>query len=790
MDIVSKTIKTLEFDKIQEKVSYFAKISQSKNLSLNSKIYTEISEIKKALKFTKEAKKLLDLALDIPIGFVADINEIKKNALISYLNEEELVDVAKTLRSSRLVKKFLTENSEETETPQLKELSENLISAKDLEDKILSTFDDNLEIRKDATPELKGLWASLSDNEKNLKNRVSDLLNSTEFSKHLQENIYTTRDNRIVFQVKAPSKNKVKGIVHDVSATNKTFYIEPEVLVPINNKIREIKAQIHAEEVRILIELSSLVKEKMTDLKICERILSEIDFHFAKARYAARTGAIEPEITDKKIVEFENMRHPLLIGTVENIIANDFEIGKSYKSLVITGSNTGGKTVTIKTIGLFLLMARAGFFLPCTMAKLYPFKKVFADIGDDQSILQSLSTFSSHMKNIIEIVENSGNDTYVLLDEICAGTDPQEGSVLAKVILENLSQKEVFSTITTHYGELKALEYSNPYFKNASVEFDTNSLKPTYKLLIGIPGLSNAIAISANLGLPSEITNRAKEILINQKDPSILVVEKLQETQQQLNDNLKETEIIKEETDELKREYEENLEAIKKDKKKTIKNIKTKFDYEMLSAKAEIKEILDEMRHEKSEKIARRSYSRLAKLEKDYSEKLDKYDEKNRYAPVDFEKIEIGDKLLVKELHQIVTVLSKPDKKGKIFVSMGNIKTKMDKEKLAPYDKKYETKQNGYSPISFQSFELKRTEVSNRLDMRGKTVEDALDSLELFLDQASLAGFAEVSVIHGHGTGALKSAVREFLKTSPYVKTFRPGSDGEGGDGVSIIDLR
>lgn len=790
MDIVSKTLKTLEFDKIQEKVSHFAKTPQSKQLSLTSKIHTEISEIKKALNFTKEAKKMLDFALDIPIGFVANISEIQKNALISYLSEEELVDVAKTLRSSRLVKKFITENSEDKEIPQLKELSENLVSAKDLEDKITNTFDENLEIRKDATPELKGLWASLSDNEKNLKNKVTDLLNSTEFSKHLQENIYTTRDDRIVFQVKAPSKNKVKGIVHDVSATNKTFYIEPEALVPINNKIREIKAQIHAEEVRILVELSSLVKEKMTDLKICERVLSELDFHFAKARYAARTGAIEPEITDRKIVEFENMRHPLLIGTVDNIVANDFEIGKTYKSLVITGSNTGGKTVTIKTIGLFLLMARAGFFLPCTMAKLYPFKKVFADIGDDQSILQSLSTFSSHMKNIIEIVENSDSETFVLLDEICAGTDPQEGSVLAKVILENLSQKEVFSTITTHYGELKALEYSNPYFKNASVEFDTNSLKPTYKLLIGIPGLSNAIAISANLGLTFEITNKAKEILINQKDPSILVVEKLQETQQQLNDNLKETEIIKEETGELKREYEENLEAIKKDKKKTIKNIKTKFDYELLSAKAEIKEILDEMRREKSEKIARRSYSRLAKLEKDYSEKLDKYDEKNQYAPVDFDKIELGDKLLVKELHQIVTVLSKPDKKGKIFVSMGSIKTKMDKEKLAPYDKKYETKQNGYSFTSFQTFELKKTEVSNRLDIRGKTVEDALDSLELFLDQASLAGFAEVSVIHGHGTGALKSAVRDFLKTSPYVKTFRPGSDGEGGDGVSIIDLR
>lgn len=798
MNIEEKTIKTLEFDKIQEKVSLFAKTPQSRSFALNAPVCNDYKEIIKALTFTKEAKKLLDYSLDIPIGFVADIDEIRKNSLISYLTAEELTDIAKTLHSSRLVKKFLHENSEEIQIPQLLSLSENLLSVKDLEEKIFNTFDENLEIKKDATPELKGFWNSLTDNEKNLRNKVNDLLNSAEFSKHLQENIYTTRDERIVFQVKAPSKNKVKGIVHDVSATNKTFYIEPEEIVPINNRIREIKSQIHAEEVKILIELSSLVKEKMTDLKITERLLAEIDFHFAKARYAARIEAIEPEITKpdsdtndtQKIVVFENMRHPLLIGTVDNIVSNDFEIGKNYKSIIITGSNTGGKTVTIKTIGLFILMAKAGFFLPCTMAKLYPFKKVFADIGDDQSILQSLSTFSSHMKNIIEIIEKSDEETYVLLDEICAGTDPQEGSVLAKVILENLAQKGAFSTVTTHYGELKALEFSNPYFKNASVEFDTNSLKPTYKLLIGIPGLSNAIAISANLGLPDEITEKAKEILINQKDPSILVVEKLQQTQQELSDNLKETEIAKEEADELKKEYEENLEAIKKDKKKTIKSIKTKFDYEMLEVRAELKSIIDDMRKEKSEKIARRSYSRLAKLEQDFNEKLDKYDEKNQYKPVDFEKVEIGDKLLVKELHQTVTVLSKPDKKGKIFVQMGNIKTKMDKEKLAPYDKKYENKSKGYIPVNLEPFEIKRREVSNRLDIRGKTVEDALDALELFLDQASLANFSEVSVIHGHGTGALKSAVREFLKTSPYVSTFRPGGDGEGGDGISIIDLK
>ena len=477
MDIVSNSLKSLEFDKVLEKLSGFAKIKQSRELCLNLLPFDNIEKIETELIFTREAKRILDMPLDIPIGFVADITEIQKNTLVSYLSEEELVDIAKTMRSSRLVKNFLNENC--AKESKLYGLSMNLISFKELEDRIFDTFDDDLQIRKDATSELKALFASLRDTEKNLKSKVADLLNSADFTKHLQETIYTTRDDRIVFQVKAPSKNKVKGIVHDVSATNKTFYIEPECLVPLNNKIREIQSHIHAEFVRILVELTQAVKQELRAIKHSEEILAKIDFHFAKARYAVKIQASEPEIQKERIIEFENMKHPLLIGTVENIVTNNFKIGKDYKSIIITGSNTGGKTVTIKTIGLFILMTKAGMFLPCTMAKVYPFKQIFADIGDAQSIQQSLSTFSSHMTNIIEITNKSNNDTFVLLDEICAGTDPQEGAVLAKVILEHLASKGVCSTITTHYGELKALEYSNPYFKNASVEFDTQSLLPT-----------------------------------------------------------------------------------------------------------------------------------------------------------------------------------------------------------------------------------------------------------------------------------------------------------------------
>lgn len=787
MDITEKSRKSLEFDKIAERLANYAKTAQSKEICLKTLPFTDIVKIKKELQCTREAKAILDIPSDIPIEFVADIEQIKKNIGSTYLSEEELIDVAKTLRTSRLVKKFLSDNLENDSI--IQNLAQNLLVDKELEEKIFATFDENLNIRQDATPELKGLYSALRDNEKNLKTTVNSLLNSPDFTKHLQETIYTTRDDRIVFQVMASSKSKVPGIVHDVSATNKTFYIEPQQIVPLNNKIREIKSNIHSEMVRILANLTSLVKDKIRELVLTEQILATIDYHFAKARYAVKIHATEPEIVTHKFIEFENMKHPLLIDNVENVVTNNFEIGKDYKSVIITGSNTGGKTVTIKTIGLFILMAKAGMFLPCTAAKVYPFENVYADIGDEQSILQNLSTFSSHMTNIIEILEECNEKTFVLLDEICAGTDPVEGAVLAQVILEKLAEKNVFSTVTTHYGELKTLEYTNPYFKNASVEFDTETLKPTYKLLIGIPGLSNAISIASNLGLDKSITEKARNIVVSTKDPSILVVEKLQETQAKLAHNLEEAENLKETSENLKTEYEESLASLKKDKKKTVKIIKDKFDREMLEAKAEIKEILDELRREKSEKIARRSYARLAITEQKFKGKLSKFDEKQQYEKIDWNKIKTGDKLILKELHQPVTVLALPDKNENVSVQMGNFKTKIKCDKLAPYDSAYEKKENVYRPSSLEKFELRRTNISSTLDLRGYKVEDALDSLEFYLDKASLANLACVTIIHGHGTGALKSAVRDFLSTSPYVAKFRPGEDAEGGDGVSVVDI-
>ncbi len=788
MDITLKSKHSLEFDKVKEELAKYAKFAQSKNLCMKAAALNSAEKIKQQIEFTSEAKKILDFAKDTPTEFIADVKKIRNHSAVSYLSEEELNDIAKTMKSSRLLKRFIFENSQENYL--LKNLASKLVADKDLEDKIFETFDESLNIRQNATPELKGLYSSLKDTEQNIRDQINSLLNNPNFSKYLQDNIYTQRDERIVFQVMASNKTKVPGIVHDVSASAKTFYIEPAQLVPLNNKIREVKSKIHAECIRILVALTDMVKVHLQEIEMSETIMSEIDFHFAKARYAVKLHAVEPELCEEKYIYFENMKHPLLLKVSENVVANNFEIGKDYKSVIITGSNTGGKTVTLKTIGLFLLMAKSGMFLPCSFAKLYPFKDIFADIGDSQSILQSLSTFSSHMTNIIEILQKSSDESFVLLDEICAGTDPVEGAVLAQGILEKLAQNNVTSVITTHYGELKALEYSNTFFKNASVEFNTETLKPTYKLLIGIPGLSNAISIAANLGLDKEIVNKAKTTLITQKDPTVAVVEKLQQTHQELSKNLEKAQELKESSLEIKKEYEENLNKVKKDKTKTIKNIKNKFDAEMMEARSEIKQILDELRKEKSEKIARRAYSRLAKLEEGFRDELEQVTDKQKYLEINWDKVVIGDELMLKNLHQKVTVLSLPDKNKRLFVDMGNMKMKVKKDELAVLDEKYKEPHKIKIPgTSFNKFELKRLEMSSTLDLRGYRAEDALDEVESYLDKASLVNLSPVYIIHGHGTGALKQAVRDFLKTSPYVAKFRPGQDTEGGDGVSVVDI-
>lgn len=780
-----QSILSLEFNKIRNILSNFAKLHQSQQLCFNLNLSNDVEEIKKNLQYTKEAKAILDRAIDIPVEFIAPTTEFSKDKLNSYLKEAELLEVAKALKTARLIKNFIKEHADGT---LLKELSDTVLTNKELEDEIFSKFDEDNNVKADATPTLAHLSEALKAHENEIKVKISEYLANPQFNVHLQEQIYTLRDNRVVFPVMASSKRKVAGITHDFSATNKTAYIEPSQLIPLNNKIRECKSRIGEEILKILKDLTKKVKTNVSALENNENILAEIDFHFAKARYAVKIKAVEPQLAEKPMIKFTEMIHPLLIGNATEIVSNDFSIGDGYKGLIITGSNTGGKTVTLKTVGLLVLMMKAGLFVTAADAVIYPYEHVLADIGDSQNILQSLSTFSGHLKKIIEMLNTSNEKTLCLIDEICAGTDPQEGAILAETILNDMSNKGITTVVTTHFGELKTLEFSNEYFKNASVEFDKETLKPTYKLLIGIPGISNTLLIAENLGIDAEIIKQAKNILGSRRSHSAIIIERLSETQQKLDSNLREVESMKKESQLLKEELEIKVTEINRNKKKTIKDVERKFYTELTTVKNELRSILDDVKHNRNEQAIRRSYTKISQLEDGFKSQVSSADVNEDYDNLDFSKVKVGDTIMIKDINQPVVVTSLPDKNGNVEVLMGQIKTKVKCSKLTRLDKTL-AKKPKLRIASINSFEHNYKGISNTLDIRGYRVQDALELLEEFLDKASLNNLTPVYVIHGHGTGALKASVRDYISTSPYVSAYRAGESAEGGDGVSVVDL-
>lgn len=784
MDVYQKALNILEWNTLLENLEGFASSERGKQKCLEAPLYSDISRIKEEQTLTTEARRLLDLLLYPPFDGIYDIEEAinSLNATIC-LGGEELVSIGKTIRASRLLKSFLSGNS--SETPLLSKIAAVLFENKELEENILSKFDENIQMKEDATPELRDLYRSLRAQNANLKNKLNDIISSS-ISKYLQEQTFTMRDDRYVLPVKVENKAHVKGIVHDVSSSGSTVFIEPQELVALNNLIKETEISINAEITRVLTRLTSDVAVFRADILSTVDVLARLDFIFARARFSIKLKAVEPVVNNESFINLKSVKHPILMGVIDEVVPNDISIGKNFNTLIITGSNTGGKTVTLKTIGLSVLMTRAGMHIPAIEASVYPFRKVFADIGDEQSVIQSLSTFSGHIKNIKEIVENADESSLVILDELGAGTDPAEGSALAQAILEFLSRKRCRTIISTHYGELKTLAFTKEGFENACVEFDSKTLSPTYKLITGMPGKSNALDIAKNLGLGYEIINYAKDIHFNIKDSTASVLEGLQKIQNELNEKNKEAEILRKEAEELKISYEKKLAELAESKKKTLSAYKKKFSAELESARQEIKDTLKEIYKTKSEKLIRRASNRIndteATIRDEFAEAQEEFNP--TYQKIDLSALKKGDTILIKGLNQTAVVLELPDKNGNIQVQMGLIKTTVKADKIAFTNKKadvFESKKKGVS--------LSRKDVPRTLDLRGYRVEDALDALDKYLDDASYAGLYQVSVIHGHGTGALKKALRDYFSQSLYVAKFRPGEDGEGGDGVSILDL-
>ncbi len=780
----SKYLQALEYDKILNLVSNCAQTEAGKIQIQELVPYNNKADIELSINQTTEAKTILDNdgINSLPIKSAYNPDMILTTIRLSI---EDIIGLTKTLTTSRLLKNYLLRNKEFC--PNLFLLSEALISNKEIEDKIYSVFDDNFNIKDSATPELKRLKMSLNATIQNLKEQINKLLNNPDFTIHLQDILYTERMGRTVFQVKASDKSKVKGIVHDVSSSGQTFFIEPEILVSINNKIKQTECEIEAEIERILLELASIFHKIKPEFIISYNAIVELDVIFAKAKYSILTKSNPPEISDEKIIKLQAASHPLL---GENAVKNDFEIGIDYKSLLITGSNTGGKTVTMKTAGLFVLMAKTGLHLPSLHSVIYPFKNVYSDIEERQDITRSLSTFSAHIKNIAYILDNADNDDLILFDELGAGTDPTEGASLARAILEYLKEKDIITITTTHLGELKILEYENSYYKNACVEFDKDTLKPTYRLIIGLAGSSWAIDIAYNYGIKKEIIDIAREILSKNSNPDTKIFNKIQETHQELlghTKKIEETKIIAEKKEE---ELKEKLKEIKEKKKKTIDSFKKKYQSMIENARYEVKTSLDELRKEKTEKIARRTYSRLAKIEADIREQFSKDEDElsEKYPKINWNEIKTGQNVLVVGINQPAILKTMPDDKGMVEIQIGLIKSKVHISKLAKTDKKV-NKGIKKLTVSFDDFHASAS-FSPRLDLRGMRVEEAIDTVEHHLDLAMRRNINQFTIIHGHGLGSLKKGVREYLNSSPYVLKFRQGEDTEGGDGVTIVDVK
>ena len=788
---MDKALKTIEFDKVLEILSSFALSEIGKQRCLDVELSSDFDEIVLNQKLTTQAQNAYRLSVNaVPVSNLPDIKEalsILKNKIT--LCVEDVQKVYDVIVSTRRFSSFLHKYAQDQED--LFKFTQELKPLPEIEEKIENVFDSAFNIKESASPELKSLFQAKRDTTENLKNTVSDLMKNSSFTSYLQDSVYTVRDNRIVFQVKAEAKNKVQGIVHDISQSGQTYFIEPKQVVGLNNKLRELEISIEAEIQRILKEISSSMGEHYEDIKSSFYALIELDFIFAKAKYSTSIDACEAEIATEPVIELKSMKNPVLLSILDKVVENDFSIGSPYKSIIITGSNAGGKTVVLKTVALAIAMTRAGLHIPCFSAKVYPFKKLFAEIGDDQSIVQSLSTFSSHVKNIKEILDNADSETFILIDEIAAGTDPKEGASLAKAVMETFVEKGALSIITTHFNELKSLPFNNNLFQNASVDFDVETLQPTYKLRIGVPGASNAFAIAQNFGIDSSIIEKAKLNYESERTDESKLLGELQEKYSELNRLTEEAQKLKTESEAKYKEYNELFENLNAQKRKTLKDYKRRYEDNLQEAKGQIKKVLENLNHHKSKENAINSYKKLSQKGSKAAQALAKEFEQVdvKYEELTQEDIKIGAKAIIKGLDQDVTIESLPDKNGNLQVLVGQLKSTINIKKLAKNLKRQKDIIKKKIIISSSKVSIQRTNMSPKIDLRGYRIDDALNELDLFLDKASMVNLSYVEIVHGHGTGQLRSAIRDYLSDSPYVAKFRQGEDGEGGNGVTFVDL-
>lgn len=795
---MKKVLTILEFDKILERLQGYTESEAVKKRIHKLEPYTEMDKVAEVQRETTEAMSTLLKLGNPPVNMsVADVRgSVKRAEQGGVLTPRELLDIARVLHVGRRMKAYLSEAAEECGI--LHGYEERILTAKALEDKIGGAILSEEEIADSASSELSTIRRKIKGLNGKIKDTLNNMLRSTHYKKFLQDSIVTVRSDRYVIPVRAEYKSEIPGIVHDTSSTGQTIFVEPMGVVEANNSIRDLKNKEKQEIDRILAELSSEVTESSHEIFVDFIAVADLDFIFAKGKLSIDMNGSEPVLNSDGIINFKRARHPLI--DKDRVVANDISFGDTTDTLVVTGPNTGGKTVTLKTVGLLSVMAASGLHITAGEgSQAAVFTKIYADIGDEQSIEQSLSTFSSHMVNIVKILKNVDSNTLALFDELGAGTDPTEGAALAIAVLEYLRSKGVKTLATTHYSELKLFALTTDGVENASCEFDVRTLQPTYKLLIGVPGKSNAFAISRRLGLREEIIARANEILSDEDIKFEDVITDLEQARATARRDAEENERIKRELKELKEKTENERIKLKERKSSILDEAHREAKIIVMDAKAEANEIireLEKMRQKgiKSGDIESKTQTAREKLKK----REDTIDEKMKRVSkpaarfVDPPKnLKPGEDVKILDLNQEAVVLKAPDKSGKVRVEAGIIKMDVHISNLRRLDKKEDTKAMAaqYTPAR-RSFESKTKTATTEIDVRGQYPEEAWANTEKFIDDCYLAGVSPVRIVHGKGTGVLKKYIREMLRKHQYVVSFRPGIFGEGEDGVTVCELK
>ncbi|MEG0570637.1 MAG: endonuclease MutS2 [Oscillospiraceae bacterium] len=788
-----KYCKTLELDKILTQLAEFTCCDYAKERVLSIKPSTNFKIVSDELEKTNAAFYLSSNYGTPHFSKMSVPDEYLRLAeLGGVLSARQLLNIATILRQVRL----LTAWNKQCQNKQtaLKNVFELLVSNNNLEEQISRTFISEDEIDDYASDELAHIRRKIKSIGSQIKDTLDKMTRSATYQKALQENIVTMRDGRYVLPVKAEYKNVVSGLVHDTSASGATFFIEPMAVVEANNAIKVLLSQEKAEIERIFAELSAMCGDNSQTIINDFSTIISLNIYFSKSSLAEKMRATAPEIVTTGYIKLNKARHPLI--NKDLVVPTDIEAGGTYKTLLITGPNTGGKTVTLKTIGLLTLMTMCGMLIPVADGSVISiYDKILVDIGDEQSIEQSLSTFSAHMTNIISIIDNATEKSLVLLDELGSGTDPIEGAALAMSILEKLKSQGSTVVATTHYAELKVYALKTDLVENACCEFDVNTLRPTYRLIIGTPGRSNAFEISQKLGLGIDILKKAKELVSNDKQSFEDVIDGLERSRLEYEKKSVELEKATKELETLKHQLKNINQTTLEEKERVIEQARREATKIVDTVKNQSQSLVDELDEIRKSKD-KAEFSQLALNAKtQLRSKIDKLhnsanpvSERNNDNYILPRSLKVGDSVLLVDIDKTAVVLQPVDSKGNVLVQAGIMKTRTNVKNIKLLDNKPKTTYKGKTTKSISSNSSRAA--SMELDLRGFTVEEGIAAVDMFINNSILSNVNIVTIIHGKGTGALRAAVHTYLKSSKYVKSYRLGVYGEGESGVTIVEIK